>query len=270
MLTRYARSSLTLSSLKRAYQLPGTLPLYPSPTPRDLSEIHPSYPPILPSSPPLSSHGPATRFRGSSAAVRGQRRCRSHCRCAMGTGHALAWRVDGTSSSVLASPCVLLHARVQRPVRRSLGHESVGRVRDDTITAVSHPHAHCCRTDQRQTQFACCHSASPLRESLDLTFDEFRFVFGALFTAYGLPNVVLPMYVGALVRRHGQSVVIGGAVLLVLVAGLMQVVGVGWKSAALLIAGRFVLGRIIDGSCGVSVGYALTMTCTCIRDLRCA
>jgi MFS family permease len=71
---------------------------------------------------------------------------------------------------------------------------------------------------------------------------SFDFIFGLFYSAYSLPNVILPFLAGQLIDRLGVGRVLPGLSVCVCVGQALFLLGVKWRLIWLMLLGRTVFG----------------------------
>lgn len=96
-----------------------------------------------------------------------------------------------------------------------------------------------------------------LQSHLSLSASQYRYLLSALYTAFSVPNMVLPLYSGFLVQRYGERWVLGTAVTSVVMGQAVFMVGILVRETSALI-----LSRVIFGLGGEVVGVLASAVLT--------
>ncbi|RKO87372.1 major facilitator superfamily domain-containing protein, partial [Blyttiomyces helicus] len=84
--------------------------------------------------------------------------------------------------------------------------------------------------------------SDPLQIWLDKPTDDFLLLLNVFYTAYALPNVIMPLIAGILIDRIGTRYIIVMLTSLVVSGQALFAVGVTLRSITLMMAGRALLG----------------------------
>jgi MFS family permease len=84
--------------------------------------------------------------------------------------------------------------------------------------------------------------SEPLRLHLSLSKSQYSYLVSAMYTAYSAPNIILPLFCGALVQRFGENRVLYATLICVVLGQLIFSLGVDSRQVWVIIFGRIILG----------------------------
>ncbi|RKO91489.1 major facilitator superfamily domain-containing protein, partial [Blyttiomyces helicus] len=82
----------------------------------------------------------------------------------------------------------------------------------------------------------------PLQAWLDEPMDNFQWLFNAFYTAYSIPNAIVPLIAGVLIDRIGTAYIIVIMASFVVSGQTLFALGITLRSVPLMMLGRVLLG----------------------------